>query len=379
MVMSISVVTATRAEYGLLSGLLKRIQLDAQFNLRLIVTGTHLSPKFGCTFNEILADDLVISTSIPFSLDKDDAEFLTSSLGKALDLFGKEFADNTPDLLIILGDRYEMLAPATAALMQKIPITHIHGGEQTTGAIDNKIRHSITQMADYHMVATKKAEETIKNFGICEKNIHFVGSLGVDKIHKIKFLTASQLEHQLSFCFKKQNILITYHPETLSKTNPVIQVEQLLSILDEFPDVGKIFTLSNADPSGQKVSDRVSRYVSKRDDCYIAKSLGHLHYLSVLSVVDVVVGNSSSGIIEAPTIGTQTLNIGLRQDGREMASTITTVPCESNLIKKALKDCLARVNSLKQTDEYLPYGKGGATDKILEILQCIRKEFNDHV
>jgi len=370
--MHVAVVTATRAEYGLLSNLLKSLHANNQFELSIVVTGAHLSSYFGNTIDEILDDKLPVKSKIHFELKKDDPEYLTKSLGKALSLFGKELKKLHPDLLIILGDRYEMIAPVTAAVMQKIPIAHIHGGEKTTGAIDNKIRNAITQMSDFHFTATGLATENLQKMGICGKRTHFVGSLGIDKIHKMKFINRVDLENELGFVLKKKNILITFHPETLSTISGVEQVNELLFALEKFPKLGIIMTLSNADQDGQKISERIKEFSRGKQNIYISKNLGQLRYLSLLSTVDVVVGNSSSGIIEAPEIGTLTLNIGERQNGREMALTITNVRCERKAIENALLNCLKKTKLVNINRKELPYGKLGATKMIMHTLESIK-------
>lgn len=376
--MHVVAVTATRAEYGLLSNLLKLLQSNSGFELSIIVTGTHLSSYFGNTLDEILDDKLLVKSKIPFELRKDSPEYLTGSLGKALSLFGKELKKLHPDLLLILGDRYEMIAPTTAAVMQRIPIAHIHGGEITTGAIDNKIRNAITQMSDFHFTATGLATENLQKMGICSKKIYFVGSLGIDNIQKMKFLGRADLENELGFNLKERNILVTFHPETLSTMSGVKQVDELLFALEKFPELGIIMTLSNADQDGQKISERIKKFSKGKQNVYVSQNLGQLRYLSLLSSVDVVVGNSSSGIIEAPEMRTLTLNIGERQNGREMAVTITSVKCERKAIENALLNCLKKTKPGNINRKELPYGKLGATNMIINVLESIKNIYVDN-
>lgn len=376
-------VTGTRAEYGLLKSLIKKIKLSRQFELQIIVTGSHLTKDHGCTINEIYDDGLDINAEVQMLLSSDSDVGIAKSLGLGIIGFADVLQRLSPDLIIILGDRYEMLGVASTAMLFRIPIAHIHGGEKTEGLIDEAIRHSITKMSHIHFVATEEYAKRVTQLGENTHNIHVVGGLGVDSINSIDFLSKSEIEKRLDFNFFSRNLLVTFHPETLEKSAANKQVEELLGALSGYKDVGLIFTASNADNEGKEIYKKITNFVNANKNAKLYKSLGQLIYLSCLRYVDGVVGNSSSGLLEAPSFKIGTINIGNRQKGRMQSNSI--INCDPNLdsitsgIEKLYSDAFK--NTLKNVTN--PYGEGGASEKILNILikqnfhNLIKKEFRD--
>ena len=339
------------------------------FDLRLVVTGTHLSHKFGHTINEIIADGLSIAYRLPFPLEHDEAGYLSTSVAKLGESFATVIAQDKPDLIMVLGDRYEILPLVNAAVIQRILVAHIHGGETTLGAIDNKFRHAVTQMADIHFVATDAALAKVN--ALCPDNneAHHVGSLSIDKLHDMLLLDRATLCDKFEWYITDKAVIITFHPETMSALSPVDQVDQLIAALDDYADVFMVITLSNADAGGQSVSKRLIEFGKRRNNVIVRNSLGYLFYLSCVASFDLVIGNSSSGIIEAPFFGTPTINIGDRQAGREMADTIISVPCEKTAIRIGISQALQDVRKRAVDRAKLPYGKSNATQEIVSILE----------
>ena len=372
--MKIMVVTTTRADYGIMSGLLRMLDQSSLFDLKLVVTGTHLSQKFGYTVDEIIADGLAIAHRVAFPLEQDEAGYLSASVGKLGESFSAVIALDKPDLLMVLGDRYEILPLVTAAVIQRIPVAHIHGGETTLGAIDNKFRHAVTQMADIHFVATASAYAKVQELCPDNNEVHHVGSLSVDKLYEMLLLDRVSLCGKFAWDIKDKAAIITFHPETMSALSPVDQVDQLIAALDDYADVFAVITLSNADAGGQSVSKRLVEFAKRRDNVVVRNSLGHLSYLSCVASFDLVVGNSSSGIIEAPFFGTPTINIGDRQAGREMAETIISVPCEKTAISIGIGQVLRDAGMWSGDRTRLPYGKPNATREIVSILERLSRD-----
>ena len=294
----ICIVTSTRAEYGLLKSLINRISISDCLELQLIVTGTHLSPEYGYTLNEIQDDGYIIDKKIDMVLSSDSPAGVTKSMGLSMIGFADAFADLDPDLIFILGDRYEMLAAASAALIFRIPIAHCHGGEITQGAIDDAFRHSITKMSDYHFVAAEDYRRRVIQLGENPDNVYVVGGLGTDAIRSYKHLSKEELEESLQFKFGSKNLLITFHPETFNEDTSFTQMQQLLLSLEHLVDTHLIFTLSNADVNGRALSKMIVDFCNKKSNAKCFKSLGQSRYLSCIHYVDGVVGNSSSGLLE---------------------------------------------------------------------------------
>lgn len=362
-------VTSSRADYGIMSELLKCLQKERWLSLFLVVTGTHLSKKHGFTVDEIIADGLEIACQVPFSTSRDSPRRLSASSGELIKAFSRILDDETPDLMLVLGDRIEMLAPVYAATIQKVPVAHVHGGEITEGAIDNKIRDAISCLSDIHFAATEKAASRLRKMLPEKCSIHYVGSLSLDYAMSNKLIAEDRLEKKFGWDLQQGMMLITYHAETMSDMTPVAQVHELISALKEFPDCLQIITAANLDTGGNAINRAFKIYAKNRQNVSIYQSLGHDVYLSCLSCASLIVGNSSSGIIEAPSFGCRTVNIGKRQEGREMAASIVSVPHESAQIAEAISACLSskKINFLPL--EQTPYGKLNAKDEIVNILK----------
>ncbi len=367
----ICVVTGTRAEYGLLRWVIEGIHKSKDFELILIVTGSHLSPEFGLTVNEIKADGYLISDKVDMLLSSDTPTAISKSIGLGLIGFADKLEFHKPDLLVLLGDRYEIYAAAIAAMISRIPIAHIHGGESTEGVIDESIRHSITKMSHFHFVAAKDYKKRVVQLGENPKSVFEVGGLGVDSINKIKLMSKEMLEKNLGFKFWEKNLLVTFHPVTLDQNTSKAQIEQILKAFEKFNDINFIFTMPNADTDGRIIIEKIKNFCNLHRNSICFKSLGQLKYLSCLRYVDGVIGNSSSGLIEVPSFFKGTINIGDRQKGRLKASSI--IDCEPN--EKDIVDSIIKLYSkefhypLKNTIN--PYGNGSASKKILEIIKKI--------
>ena len=335
-ILNVCVVTGTRAEFGLLRPLLEKISHSSLLRLQLIVTGMHLSPEFGLTYSEIDEAGFSIDRRIENLLSSDTPVGTTKSMGLGLIGFADAYAELKPDIVLVLGDRFETFVAATAALIAIIPIIHLHGGELTEGAFDDALRHSITKMSHFHFVATSEYRDRVIKLGEHPSRVHHVGSLGVEAIHKLSLIDKPSIEQQLNITFLKHSLLVTFHPETLSQASPIDQLRELFMAFDKLSDTTLIFTLPNADTSGRALIAAVNEYCVTRPYAYSFASLGQLRYLSLMKHVDAVVGNSSSGLIEAPALKKPSINIGNRQKGRLRAPSV--IDCEPSLdsITKAL-------------------------------------------
>jgi len=380
----ICAVTGTRAEYGLLYWLMKSIEDNPMLELQIIATGMHLSPEFGLTYREIEKDSFTINRNIEMLLSADTPSAISKSTGLGLIGFADAYNELDPDIVVILGDRFELLAASTAALYAKIPIAHIHGGETTTGAFDEAIRHSITKMALLHFVAADEYLKRVIQLGENPKRVFNVGGLGVDAIRKTELNTKKKLMDNIGIQFAEKNLLITYHPVTLEKQTSQKHFQLLLDVLSEMEDIYLIFTMPNADSDGRIIKKMIDEFVLSHKERSIAfTSMGHLNYLSTLQFVDGVVGNSSSGLTEAPTFKIGTVNIGDRQKGRLKAKSV--IDCKPT--KKSIQNAVDILYS-KDFQEMLPsvnnpYGEGNATQKIIDVLiktpipEEPKKEFYD--
>lgn len=368
MIKKICIVTGTRAEYGLLSHLMKEIKALDKFQLQILVTGMHLSHEFGLTYKQIIADGFEIDRKIEILLSADTASAVTKSIGLGLLGFSEAFEQLKPDLLIVLGDRYEILAAATSALIFNIPICHIHGGEVTYGAYDDSIRHSITKMSKLHFTAAKEYRQRVIQLGEDPRFVFDVGGLGVDAILRLPVIPKEKLEEEIGFTFGKKNLLVTFHPETLANESSTWQFNQLLAALDTLEETNLIFTHPNSDNGGREIISLIESYVNTHDNAKSYTSLGQLRYFSCIRYVDGVIGNSSSGLLEVPTFKKGTINIGNRQSGRLRAESVidTSTTKESILTginKLYSSEYQSRLNSVVN-----PYGEGKATAKILDKL-----------
>lgn len=367
----ICVVTGTRAEYGLLYWLMKELDQHQDFHLQLIVTGMHLSPEFGLTYKEI-EKEFCIHKKIEMLLSSDTPVGISKSMGLAQISFAEAYDEMKPDLLILLGDRYEIFAAASAAMIARIPIAHLHGGETTEGAFDESMRHCLTKMSHLHFTAAKEYRNRVMQLGENPDHVFNVGGLGIDNIKKLNLLSKEALEASIDFKLNKYNLLITFHPVTLEHETAQEQFQNLLDAVDQFEDTHIIFTKANSDTNGRIINEMIDRYVHNHSEKSAAfTSLGQLRYLSLLQYVNAVVGNSSSGLIEAPSFKVPTINIGDRQKGRlKAASVVDCKPVKSDIINAFAKIHSEQFQKLLPTVEN-PYGDGGATEKIIDILSRI--------
>ena len=366
----ICVVTGTRAEYGLLYWLMKEIESDKELQLQLIVTGMHLSPEFGLTYQEI-EKDFKIDKKIEMLLSSDTSVGISKSMGLAQISFSESYEDLQPDLLVILGDRYEIFSAVSAAMIARIPVAHLHGGEATEGSIDEPIRHSITKMSQLHFTATEEYKNRVIQLGEHPDRVFNVGGLGIDNIKKLQLLSKNDFEKLINFNLNKNNILVTFHPVTLEESTAKEQFQELLYSIDELKDTNVIFTKANSDTDGRIINNMIDNYVFTHDNTISFKSMGQLKYLSALQFMDAIVGNSSSGLLEAPSFKITTVDIGDRQRGRVKADSV--ICCMPN--KKSIDNALRKIyskdfkNILKNVKN--PYGDGGASQKIKETIKNI--------
>lgn len=367
----ICIVTGTRAEYGLLYWLIKGVHDDIELELQLLVTGMHLSPEFGLTWNQIEQDGFPINKKIEILLSSDTSVGISKSNALGLMSFAEAFDELKPEIVVLLGDRTETFAAAQAALIAGIPITHIHGGELTEGAYDDAIRHSITKMSHLHFTSTEEYRNRVIQLGEQPKTVFNAGAIGLDNIKKLPLLNRSHFEESINHKLSKNNLLITFHPVTLESRSAKEQFQNLLDAFDELDNTLLIFTKPNSDKDGRIIIQMIDEYVNKNADKAIAfTSLGQLRYLSAIQYMDAVVGNSSSGIIEVPAFNVPTVNIGDRQKGRIMGPTIFCCQPAKDEISKALN---LAFNFDKAIDYKHPYGDGNTSEKILNTLKRIGK------
>jgi GDP/UDP-N,N'-diacetylbacillosamine 2-epimerase (hydrolysing) len=377
----ICVVTGTRAEYGLLRWVMQGIQDSDVLDLQLIVTGMHLSPEFGLTVQEIEADGFLIDRKVEMLLSSDTPVGITKSMGLAMIGFADALSELQPNLLLVLGDRFETFAAASAALIARIPIAHCHGGELTEGAFDDALRHSITKMAQLHFVAAEEYRQRVIQLGEHPDRVFLVGGLGVDAIKRTKLLSREELEAVLDFKLGPRNLLITFHPVTLEHNTSAQQMGELLAALNELEDTHLIFTMPNADTNGRVLIRMIQDFCTTRPHAKAFNSLGQLRYFSCIHHCDGVVGNSSSGLAEVPSFKKGTVNIGDRQKGRLRASSVIDCEPKREAISESLRHLLALQIHTGLADYTNPYGDGGAGKRIVgelckapkEIMQ--RKEF----
>ena len=379
----VCVVTGTRAEYGLLRWVMEGMRNSAKLELQLVATGMHLSPEFGLTYQDIEADGFRIDRKIEMLLSSDSPVGVSKSMGLAMIGFADAFAILQPDLLLVLGDRYEIFAAASAAMTARIPIAHLHGGEATEGLIDEPIRHSITKMSHLHFVATEEYRQRVIQLGEDPERVFLVGGVGVDNILELKLLGRETLEASLDFAFGKKNLMVTYHPVTLEKGTAVAQMGELLAALNTLEDTHLIFTMPNADTEGRVLFKMIEEFVAQRPHAKAYTSLGQLRYLSTMAEVDAVVGNSSSGLIETPSFRKGTINIGDRQRGRLKAESV--IDCDPT--QESILVALGKLYSLDFQRVLChvrnPYGNGGASASIVRKLEqmqlsgLLKKHFYD--
>lgn len=382
----IAVITGTRAEYGLLRELLLLIKQNDQSLLQLVVTGMHLSHEFGLTYRHIESDGFKIDAKVEMLLSSDTAVGIAKSVGLGVIGFADTFDRLQPDIIVVLGDRFEMLAAATAAMLLKIPISHIHGGELSTGALDDSIRHSITKMSHLHFTAAKAYRERVIQLGERPENVFNVGAPGVERLKRLPLLSQQDLENTLGFRLKKPLFLVTFHPETAIKENVECQCDSLFSAIERFKDATVIVTKSNADEAGRRINQYIDAYAKNhKKRIHVFDSLGNLNYLSVMKLASVIIGNSSSGIIEAPSLKIPTVNIGRRQEGRLRADSVIDCIISENAIYCAIKKALSGKFKGVVQQCVSPYDADNASENIFNILKntnlqhlSIKVFFNSH-
>lgn len=366
----ICVVTGTRAEYGLLYWLMKEIDADHDLLLQTVVTGMHLSPEFGLTYKVIEQDGFKIDEKVEMLLSSDTPVGIAKSMGIATMGFAESFERLKPDIVVVLGDRYEILAAAQAAMVARIPIAHLHGGETTEGLIDEAIRHSVTKMAHFHFVGADPYRKRVIQLGEHPERVWNTGAASIDNIRRLKLLEKEEFEKSIQFKLGRKNFLITYHPITLSKIGPLNAIKELFKAMDTFTDVHMIFTKSNSDTEGRVINQMIDEYVLLNPERSIAfTSMGQLRYLSAIKHSDVVIGNSSSGLVEAPFLQKPTVNLGDRQKGRLRASSIVDCIESSNEIVLAINKALSAEFQQKLKNVTSPYGTGNVAEKIKKILK----------
>ena len=365
----ICVVTGTRAEYGLLYWLMKEIDADTALDLQIIATGMHLFEEFGNTYQQIEKDGFSIDKKVDISLLSDSKLAISKSMGIGITECSKAFADLRPDLLVVLGDRFEIFSAVSAAMIAKIPVAHLHGGEATEGAFDEYIRHSITKMSHLHFAATDEYRNRIIQLGECPSRVFNVGGLGIDNINKLQLLSKSDFENIINFELGQKNILVTFHPVTLENSTSGTQFQALLDSISELKNTKIIFTKANSDTDGRIINSMIDNYVAKHNNTIAFASMGQLNYLSALQFMDAVVGNSSSGLLEAPSFKIATIDIGDRQKGRIKAdSVISCLPTKESIDsafdKSYSEDFQNIVDNTKN-----PYGNGGASKIVVDIIK----------
>jgi GDP/UDP-N,N'-diacetylbacillosamine 2-epimerase (hydrolysing) len=363
----VCVITGTRAEYGLLRPLIDKLNNDDELELQLVVTGMHLSPEFGLTYKEIEKDEYKIDEKIEVLLSSDTSVGISKSIGLAIVGFADAFERLKPDMVVLLGDRYEIFAAASAAMVARIPIAHLYGGETGAGTIDNMLRHAITKFSLLHFTSSESYRKRVIQLGENPNNVYNVGSLGVENIKNQRLLSKEDLERDLNFHIDDHTILVTYHPLSLEPHLAQRQFHEILTALSRIENLKVIFTKCNSDTGGRIINEMIDNYVDDNHNTTIAfSSLGTLRYLSTAKYVKAVVGNSSSGIIEVPSLNTYTLNIGKRQDGRIQSDSIYN--CEP-IVEDVLEKLTLIINLPILLEAKNPYEKSNSSSNIISIIK----------
>ena len=367
----ICVVTGTRAEYGLLSRLMRMIKDSPDTQLQVIATNMHLSPKYGNTYQEIEADGFTIDYKVPIIDEnaEDSAVTTLKSMSRAIAGFADANNVLSPDLVVILGDRYEMLAVAAAALIERIPIAHLHGGEVSEGAYDDAIRHSITKMSHLHFTSTEEYRKRVIQLGEQPDRVFYVGAIGVENIKKLPLLNKKEIEDSIQFPLDKNTILVTYHPVTLGTHTAEQDIREFIDALETKEDLRVLFTMPNSDTGGQSIIKAINDFVSLHPDRARAyKSLGVKRYLSVIQYVGAVVGNSSSGLLEVPSFGIPTLDIGERQSGRIACESVCHCESDKTSIIRGLDKVLSSDFQAIASKAHNPYEKENTAEEIFKVI-----------
>ena len=379
----ICIVTGSRSEYGLLRWIMQDLFNDPAITLQIIVTGTHLSPEFDLTYKEIERDGFEIARKVEILLSSDTGVGVAKSMGLGLIGFADALNELKPDLLVVLGDRYEIFSAVTTALVLRVPVAHLHGGERTYGSFDDAIRHSITKMSHLHFVATEEYAKRVHQLGENIDHIFVVGGLAMSGVKRLKLLDRVELEESLGIVFDKKSLLVTFHPASLGLGDARQEMGELLDALAELKETTLIFTLPNADTQGRELKEMVEQFVIRRNNAYAFSTLGQLRYLSCIAQVDGVVGNSSSGLIEAPSFHKGTINIGDRQQGRLQADSIINCEPVKLQILAALESLYSKEFQSILVNSINPYDKGDASEKTINIIKnfyltnITKKTFHD--
>lgn len=365
----ITVLTATRAEYGLLSPIIRELLANDFFDVKVVVTGAHLSSEFGLTYKEIEADGIEIDKKIEILTDSDTTTAISKSMGLAMIRFAEYFEESKPDILLVLGDRYETLAVCCAAMNERIPIVHLYGGETTEGAIDEAVRHAITKMSYFHFTSTEEYRKRVVQLGEAPERVFAVGGIGIENALRMPLLSLEELEESIQFKLDKPYAVVTFHPTTLEEGSAQKQFEEILAAIDDKPDMKYIFTKANADANGRLINRMIDEYAKNKENVVVFESLGVKRYLSALKYATMVLGNSSSGLLEVPSFKIPTINIGDRQKGRLKAeSVIDCEPVKASVFESINKAISPEFKELAERVKN-PYGDGNTSKKIVSILE----------
>lgn len=373
----IAVLTGTRAEYGLLKPVLYKIKQDEELELCLIVTGAHLEKQFGETKNEIVQDGFQIDHEVKMNLQSDRTEGILKSMALELNGLAEVFKEETIDLLVLLGDRYEIMMAAMCALLNRVPIAHIHGGELTQGAVDDGIRHAVTKLSSIHFTSTEEYRKRVIQMGEDPKLVYNVGALGVENAADISFLSKEALTDRFDINWEKPIIMVTYHPVTLEENSAEEQFHNLLRVLERQNEYNYVFTYANADMDGQVINRMIEDFVAEHTDCRAFASMGQAGYLSMLHYAQAVVGNSSSGIIEAPSFHIPTINIGNRQKGRARAKTVIDCGTEESEIERAFSHASSEEFKKSCADVQNPYQGEHTSESIVRQIKKYLENFEN--
>lgn len=380
-----AVVTATRAEYGILKNVIDKIEKSRQIELCLMVTGTHLVSEYGMTVKEIEQDGYPIAEKIEILLASDTPASVSKTMGLTMISFAEAFERQKPDCLVVLGDRYELLAVCSAAMNAGIPIVHISGGETTQGAIDESVRHCITKMSYLHFPACETYRQRIIQLGEAPDRVYNFGDVGVEAVRLIPVMTKQELEHSIGFSLDKPYMSVTFHPVTLEAHEAGRQIQELLEAVECFQDMKFIFTKANADAGGRMINEMIEAFVAEHDNCAAFASLGIKRYINLLRFSAGIIGNSSSGIVEAPVLGIPTINIGNRQKGRLQADSIINCGADKEKIIMAIRESRTAAFAERVGHTVNPYGDGNTSEKIVQKITeylygdkiCLEKKFYD--
>ncbi len=366
----ICILTATRAEYGLLRNVIHKLSKETEIGVDVVVTGAHLAPEYGLTFHEIEQDGIRIDRKIPILLSSDMPASVSKTMGLALIAFSDYFEEKQPDMLIVLGDRYETLAVCIAAMNQRIPIAHLYGGEKTEGAMDEAIRHSITKLSYLHFTSTEEYRRRVIQLGEQPDRVFCVGAMGVENVMKQSIMTKKELEESIGFELGKNFSVVTYHPVTLETESATSQIQELFTALLRIENMKYLITKANADAGGRQINGLLDQFAEEnKERVFVIESLGMKRYLSALKWCKMVIGNSSSGIVEAPSFRIPTVNIGDRQKGRLQAESVINCEPYAENIEKAMRKAISKEMTDLVSKTLNPYGDGNTTEQITAIIK----------